>query len=68
MGELGNKFPMRSCCNSLKGKLGEEHSVYVCFTTADMKKTTWEEFPGGPVVRTPSFHDRGHGFNPWWRN
>ena len=23
------------------------------------------EFSDGPVVRTPSFHCRGHGFNPW---
>ena len=22
------------------------------------------EFPGGPVVRTPSFHCQGPGFNP----
>ena len=23
------------------------------------------EFAGDPVVRTPRFHFRGHGFNPW---
>ena len=23
------------------------------------------DFPGGPVVKTPCFHCRGHGFNPW---
>ena len=23
------------------------------------------EFPGDPVVRTPHFHCRGHGFHPW---
>ena len=23
------------------------------------------EFPRGPVVRTPCFHFRGQGFNPW---
>ena len=23
------------------------------------------DFPGGPVVKPPSFHCRGHGFNPW---
>ena len=23
------------------------------------------EFPGGPVVRTPTFHCRGHWFDPW---
>ena len=26
------------------------------------------KFPGGLVVRTPSFHCRGHGFDPWSRN
>ena len=26
------------------------------------------EFPGGPVVRTPRFHCRGHGFDPWSGN
>ena len=24
-----------------------------------------QDFPGGPVVKTPHFHCRGHGFNPW---
>ena len=24
-----------------------------------------EEFPGGPVVRTPCFHCREHRSNPW---
>ena len=24
-----------------------------------------EDFPGGPVVKTPGFHCSGHGFNPW---
>ena len=23
------------------------------------------DFPGGPVVKTPCFHCRGHGFDPW---
>ena len=26
------------------------------------------EFPGGPVIRTPHFHCRGHRFNPWSGN
>ena len=25
----------------------------------------WGDFSGGPVVRTPSFHCRGHRFDPW---
>ena len=24
------------------------------------------DFPGGPVVKTLSFHCRGDGFHPWW--
>ena len=24
-----------------------------------------QDFPGTPVVKTPSFHCRGHGFDPW---
>ena len=23
------------------------------------------DFPGGPTVKTPHFHCRGHRFNPW---
>ena len=26
------------------------------------------EFPGSPVVMTPCFHCRGHGFSPWLEN
>ena len=26
------------------------------------------DFPGGPVVKTPHFHYRGHRFNPWSGN
>ena len=26
------------------------------------------EFPAGPVVKTPFFHCRGHGFNPYLEN
>ena len=24
-----------------------------------------QDFPGGPVVRTPHFENRGHGVSPW---
>ena len=30
-------------------------------------KSIWD-FPGGPVVRTPRFHCRGQGFDPWSGN
>ena len=29
------------------------------------KKNVEEDFPGGPVVKTPSSHCRGHEFQPW---
>ena len=28
-------------------------------------KELHREFPGGPVVKTLSFHCKGHGFHPW---
>ena len=28
---------------------------------------SWD-FPGDPVVKTPRFHCRGHGFDPWSGN
>ena len=28
-------------------------------------KISGEDFPGGPVVKTPSFHCRRCGFHPW---
>ena len=31
------------------------------------KKKAWD-FPGSPVVKTPSFHCRGYGFDPWLGN
>ena len=33
----------------------------------ELKKENWD-FPGGPVVKTPHFQCRGHGFSPWWGN
>ena len=31
----------------------------------NVEKFKFWECPGGPVVRTPCFHSRGHGFDPW---
>ena len=28
-------------------------------------KSVFGDFPGGPVVQTPCFHCRGHGFDSW---
>ena len=30
------------------------------------KDKLWRNFPGSLVVKTPHFHCRGHGFDPWW--
>ena len=27
-----------------------------------------QDFPGGPVVKMPLFHCKGHGFDPWSGN
>ena len=32
------------------------------------RKTSFRDFPGGPVVRTPHFHCRGHRVDPWSGN
>ena len=28
-------------------------------------KPIWQDFPGGPVVKTPRFHCRRRGFDAW---
>ena len=33
-----------------------------------LKDGQFLDFPRGPVVKTPSFQCRGHGFNPWSGN
>ena len=33
--------------------------------TKDTKINKCWDFPGGPVVKTPCFHCRGHRFDPW---
>ena len=39
-----------------------------CASTDEWIKKMWYNFPGGPVVKTPSFHYREHGFDPWSGN
>ena len=34
------------------------------YSQKNVFKIKEREFPGGPMVRTPHFHCRGHGFNP----
>ena len=33
-----------------------------------IKRSGLWDFPGGPVVKTPCFHCRGHRFDPWSGN
>ena len=39
-----------------------------CFVSFYSKKSSPGKFPGGPVIRTPWFRGRGHGFSPWSGN
>ena len=42
--------------------------TYISNTFSELKKKKKGNilgFPGGPVVTTPSFQSRRHGFNPW---
>ena len=34
----------------------------------DVKLKISRDFPGGPVIKTPRFHCRGHRFDPWSGN
>ena len=40
-----------------------EHQLLENIKASDLKRTVWD-FPSGPVVKTPHFQCRGHGFNP----
>ena len=44
------------------------HIYTTCICGSQSLKTTYWDFPGGPVVKTPSFHCRGLGFDPWSGN
>ena len=38
---------------------------YVQSAVGHAFRNSLQDFPGGPVVKTPCFHCRGHGFDPW---
>ena len=44
--------------------------LYLCYTSmkSSVKKEKKRDFPGGPVVKIPCFHCRGHRFNPLMGN
>ena len=60
--------------SSVHNKFGVCVRVCVCVGKGEgsygslTEKKMLREFPGCPVVRTPSFHCREHGFNPWSGN
>ena len=41
---------------------------WFCFVSFHSKKSYHGKFPGSPVIRTPWFHGRGHGFSSWSGN
>ena len=45
--------------------LTRNHLSLVGLFFSPHQKSKGREFPGGPVVKTPPFHCRGAGFNPW---
>ena len=43
-------------------------SVLTSIKKKSLSKIKIREFPGGPVVRSPSFHCQGLRFDPWSGN
>ena len=44
---------------------GCHHAYFLTPEKADLKRHCGE-FSDSPGGRTPRFHGRGHGFDPWW--
>ena len=44
------------------------HEVAAMIIISLQSENNGTDLPGGPVVRTPCFHCRGHGFNSWSGN
>ena len=40
-------------------------SIFFAMSEVLHFENQFRHVPGGPVVKTPCFHCRGHGFNPW---
>ena len=68
----GSHLQIRCVVGIGMGKAGGEGDKIVqssnLWTEVTRKKTECGDFPGGPVVKTPQFHCRGHGFDPWLGN
>ena len=48
-------------------RMGGTRQIFHWYTVTLKDNRIWD-FPGGPVVKTPCFHCRGCGFNPWSGN
>ena len=54
--------------DTLNWLIGGTISQLEWFRHRTVFKSGYWEFPGGPVVRDPPFHCRGHRFDPWLGN
>ena len=48
--------------------LSSEVRIVLSTVTVYQEKLLGWDFPGGPVVKIPSFHSKGPGFHPWSGN
>ena len=62
--EVGWEKDGESCNQGDTARQGENKHLKQSLGNCLQEDRSWA-FPGGPVVRTPHFHCRGHGFNPW---
>ena len=53
---------------SIPSGFGHEFSGIVAQVGANVKDFSVGDLPGGPVVKTLSFHCKGHAFDPWSGN
>ena len=51
-----------------RGEAGEGEPAEEASEENVLSKMYSVDFPGGPVIRAPCFHCRGHGFDPWSGN
>ena len=56
--------PHLLCFDAFQLPLSKKSTQHAFGLECQLKIHSLGEFPGGPVVRTPCFHCRGHGFDP----
>ena len=59
---------VRVVIQARRGRAGEEAWRKIEVPRLRIKVGTYQDFPGGPVVKTPHFHCRGCRFDPWSGN